>query len=104
MPPRTASKSNSTSSQSYQRMSDDSQNGRPPSGQPQHEFFATADQALCFHELLFLKFGRAWHRRAEQFDGRLLKINDRKALAEELYLTIYTRRPSEEEAAMVFDL
>jgi hypothetical protein len=64
-------------------------------GQPQDEFYATVDQAL------FLSNGalvRGWLAPAAgNLTDRLMRIQDPKALAEELYLAVLTRRPSEAE-------
>ena len=64
-------------------------------GQPQNQFFATVDQAL------FLANGnmvQAWLApAADNLVDRLVKMEDHNAIAEELYLSILTRRPSAEE-------
>jgi hypothetical protein len=69
------------------------------SGQPQHEFFATVDQAL------FLANGpevKSWLApNGENLTARLIKIDDTAKLAEELYLSVFTRRPVESEVAAV---
>jgi hypothetical protein len=69
------------------------------SGQPQRDFFATADQALFFANggdlLSWLKPD------GENLMGRLTKLNDSGAVAEELYQSVLIRRPSEEETAAV---
>ena len=66
-------------------------------GSPQGDFFATADQAL------FLKNSstvRAWLRPSgENLGARLFKIEDPATLAEELYLSILTRKPDNLELA-----
>ena len=68
-------------------------------GEPQDAFFATADQAL------FLNNGsmvRSWLApSAENLTARLGKLTDARALAEELYLSILTRAPSDAEVAAV---
>ena len=68
-------------------------------GQPQHNFFATADQAL------FLSNGnelKSWLAPvAGNLTDRATKIEDVNELAEELYLTIYCRFPTTEEVVMV---
>lgn len=68
-------------------------------GEPQDAFFATADQAL------FLNNGgmvRSWLApSAENLAARLGKLTDARALAEELYLSVLTRLPTEVEAATV---
>ena len=70
-------------------------------GQPQSDFFATVDQALFFAN------GRevqGWLRPSgSTLTNRLMKIEDVKQLAEELYLSVLTRRPSEKEIADVVD-
>ena len=66
-------------------------------GQPQNQFFATVDQAL------FLANGgmvQSWLAPGgENLVSRLVKSEDLQAIAEELYLSILTRRPSAEEVA-----
>ena len=60
-------------------------------GQPQDEFYATVDQAL------FLENGglvRGWLAPAA---AGLAKLEDPKELARELYLGVFTRRPSDRE-------
>ena len=68
-------------------------------GQPQSDFFATADQAL------FAANGGAinsWVAPAgDNVTERIVKQNDLRVAAEELYLGVLTRFPSEEEAAGV---
>lgn len=68
-------------------------------GQPQDEFYATVDQAL------FLENGglvRGWLAPAgDNLAARLMKIDDAKELARELYLTMFTRMPTERETADV---
>ncbi|MDA0284174.1 MAG: DUF1549 domain-containing protein [Planctomycetota bacterium] len=66
-------------------------------GQPQDAFFATVDQALFFANGGEV---RGWLAPSgENLAGRLLKLEDSAALAEELYLSVFTRRPSAEEIA-----
>jgi hypothetical protein len=64
-------------------------------GQPQDEFYATVDQAL------FLENGglvRGWLAPGGgNLADRLLKIQDTKELARELYLCMFSRPPSERE-------
>lgn len=64
-------------------------------GQPQDEFYATVDQAL------FLENGglvRGWLAPAgDNLAARLMKLDDSKELARELYLSMFTRMPSERE-------
>jgi len=60
-------------------------------GQPQSDFFATADQVLYFENAGSL---RHWTRPAGQnLAARLEKITDPQAFAEELFLAILTRLP-----------
>jgi hypothetical protein len=68
--------------------------GQP--GQPEGQSFqATLDQAL------FLENGdlvRSWLTpRPGNLTDRLLKLQDAQTVTEELYLSVLTRRPSEEE-------
>jgi hypothetical protein len=69
------------------------------SGQPQNEFFATTDQAL------FMANGgplKGWLAPGGgNLTERLGKMTDEKQLAEELYLSVLTRRPSDEEVVDV---
>jgi hypothetical protein len=64
-------------------------------GQPQDEFYATVDQAL------FLENGglvRGWLAPAGgNLADRLMKLADSKELARELYLSMFTRPPTERE-------
>jgi chromosome segregation ATPase len=64
-------------------------------GQPQDEFFATAEQALFFangNEV------RSWlNPGGGNLTERLLKLEDSTEFAEELYLSILTRMPNEQE-------
>ncbi len=68
-------------------------------GQPQDDFFATVDQAL------FVSNGgelRTWLAPAAgNLTDRLQKIDDAKALADDLYLSILTRFPTAAETADV---
>lgn len=68
-------------------------------GQPQDAFFATVEQAL------FLANGgeiRSWLAPSgDNLTGRLLKLEDPKALAEELYISAFTRQPSADEIVEV---
>ncbi|MFP6667682.1 MAG: DUF1549 domain-containing protein [Pirellulales bacterium] len=69
------------------------------SGQPQNEFFATVDQALFFANGGEV---RGWLAASGgNLTDRLVKMDDPKAIAEELYLSVLTRRPTDEEAADV---
>ncbi|MFQ5730768.1 MAG: DUF1549 domain-containing protein [Planctomycetaceae bacterium] len=65
------------------------------SGQPQNEFFATVDQAL------FLLNGsqvRGWLAPSgTNLTARLLKLKQPQAVADELYLSVLTRRPTTAE-------
>ena len=71
----------------------------PGAGQPQSDFFATADQAL------FLANGgvvQEWLAPSgENLSARLLKLEDPRQLAEELYLSVLTRLPAEAEVAEI---
>ena len=71
-------------------------------GQPQHEFFATVDQALFFangNDVL------AWLRPGGgNLTDRLRQMTDPNLLADELYLSILTRRPTKEEIQDVTEL
>ena len=68
-------------------------------GEPQDAFFASADQAL------FLNNGsmvRSWLApSAENLTARLGKLADVRVLAEELYLSVLTRLPTEAEIAAI---
>ena len=65
-------------------------------GQPQDTFFATVDQALFFRNGGEL---RSWlNPSGENLTARLIKMEDAAALAEELYITVLSRRPSEKES------
>jgi hypothetical protein len=68
-------------------------------GQPQADFFATVDQALFFAN------GGAvlsWlNPSGNNLTSRLNQLPDATAIAEELYLSVLTRRPSAEETAEV---
>ena len=64
-------------------------------GQNQNEFFATVDQAL------FLANGgslNGWLAPGgDNLTGRLVKLDNPQAIAEELYLSVFTRRPTAAE-------
>lgn len=60
-------------------------------GQPQTDFFATADQVLYFENAGAL---RSW---ANPLAARLAAIVEPGKVAEELYLTVFTRLPAAEE-------
>ena len=64
-------------------------------GEVQTEFYTTADQALYFANGTNL---RGW---ITTLSSRLNVITESKAMAEELYLSILTRRPANEEIAAV---
>jgi Skp family chaperone for outer membrane proteins len=68
-------------------------------GQPQGDFFASADQALYA-----LNGGgiQSWAAASGvNVTGRLLTATDAAAAAEDLFLTVFTRRPTAEEIAYV---
>jgi hypothetical protein len=67
-------------------------------GEVQTDFYATADQALYFANGGTV---RGW---LGSLAGRLTKIEEPKALAEELYLTVLTRRPTTTEKAAVLKM
>lgn len=68
-------------------------------GQPQDAFFATVDQALFFANGGEI---RSWLAPSgDNLTGRLLKLEDPDALAEELYVSTFTRQPSADEIAEV---
>ena len=68
-------------------------------GQPQHEFFATVDQSLFFANGGQV---RGWlSPGGGNLTDRLIKTEDPKAVAEELYLSLLTRQPTAEETADV---
>ena len=71
------------------------------SGQVQDAFFATADQALFFAN--GGEVGSWLAPAGENLTGRLLKLDDSKALTEELYVSVLTRLPTEEETRDVAD-
>lgn len=67
-------------------------------GQPQDDFFATPDQAL------FLANGgnvRSWVAPGSALFERLNTLSDPKLFAEEMYLSVLTRRPTDGETAAV---
>ena len=70
-------------------------------GQPQGDFFATADQAL------FVANGAAINSWAASAGGnvteRIAKQKDLQAAAEDLYLTVFTRMPTEGERTDVIN-
>jgi hypothetical protein len=66
-------------------------------GQPQSDFFATADQALYFENAGQL---RSWTQPSgNNLAGRLMKLKDPQAFAEELYLSTLTRPPDADEVS-----
>ena len=68
-------------------------------GQPQDQFFATADQALFLANNGTL---RSWiNPSGENLSARLLKLEDTSALADELYVSTLCRPPTSAEAARV---
>ena len=68
-------------------------------GQPQDAFFATVEQALFFANGGEI---RSWlSPSSDNLTGRLLKLEDPKALAEELYVSTFTRQPSADEIAEI---
>lgn len=70
-------------------------------GQPQDAFFATVDQALFFANGGDV---RTWLTPSgTNLTARALKLEDPKAVAEELYLGLLTRVPTEEERREVAD-
>jgi hypothetical protein len=69
------------------------------SGQPERGFFATVDQALFFANGGEVQ---SWLAPASgNLSDRLLKTSDAKQLADELYLSVLTRRPSADESAEI---
>jgi len=73
-----------------------------------HQFAAAAGQSQdapepSVHQALFLSNGRqieSWLApTAGNLVGRLAKLSDSSAIAEELYLSLYSRRPTEDERA-----
>jgi len=73
-----------------------------------HQFAAAAGQSQdatepSVHQALFLSNGRqieSWLApTAGNLVGRLAKLSDSSAVAEELYLSLYSRRPTEDERA-----
>ncbi|RMG36257.1 MAG: DUF1553 domain-containing protein, partial [Planctomycetota bacterium] len=68
-------------------------------GQPQRDFFATVDQALFFENAPTLT---SWLNPAGQnLTARLVKLDDPQKIAEELFLSVFSRRPEPEEVAFV---
>jgi predicted nuclease with TOPRIM domain len=69
-------------------------------GQPQFEFFATADQALFMENSDTI---RAWTAPGVSLIQRLTKLSQPVAFAEELYLSVLNRQPTPDEVADVAD-
>lgn len=68
-------------------------------GQPQDDFYATADQALFFANGGHV---RGWlNPGGENLLARLGELTEARPLAEELYLSVLTRKPSDAEVADV---
>jgi hypothetical protein len=68
------------------------------SGQPQFEFFATADQALFMENSDTI---RAWTAPGVSLIQRLTKHTQPAAFADELYLSVLNRSPTPDEVADV---
>ena len=68
-------------------------------GQPQDAFFATVDQALFLANAGDM--GTWLAPAGENLTARLLKLEDPKELVRELYLSMFTRWPTDEEVASV---
>jgi len=69
------------------------------SGQPQQEFFTTVDQALFFANGAKIQ---GWLvPRGGNLTARLIQRQDPQALADELYLSVLSRRPTQTEIAGV---
>jgi hypothetical protein len=68
-------------------------------GQPQHDFFATVDQALFFANDTVVQ---SWlNPNGNNLTARLSKLDEPQVIADEIYITLLTRHPSEEETADV---
>ncbi|MEX2188244.1 MAG: DUF1549 domain-containing protein [Pirellulales bacterium] len=68
-------------------------------GQPQDDFYATADQALFFANGGNV---RGWLAPGgENLTARLARLTEPQPLAEELYLSLLTRKPTDAEVAAV---
>lgn len=64
-------------------------------GQPQRDFFATVDQALYFANAGVLQ---SWlNPSGENLVGRLIKLNEPRQVAEELYMSVLMRSPTPDE-------
>lgn len=71
-------------------------------GQPQDDFFATVDQALYFRNGSEL---RSWlNPTSDNLVARLETMEADDRLAEELYLSVLTRRPTSDEQADIAEL
>ena len=71
-------------------------------GQPQNDFFATADQVLYFENAGSV---RSWTQPSgNNLAARLAKLTDPAALTRELYLAVLTRVPSDDEAKDIASL
>ncbi|MEO8497561.1 MAG: DUF1553 domain-containing protein, partial [Planctomycetota bacterium] len=69
------------------------------SGQPQHDFFATVDQALFFANGTTVQ---SWlNPGGNNLTARLIKLEEPSAIADEMYISLLTRRSTEEETADV---
>jgi chromosome segregation ATPase len=70
-------------------------------GQPQADFFATVDQALFFSNggtvLSWL------NPSGNNLTARLNKLEDPQAIAEEMYISVLTRRPDDQEAKEIVE-
>jgi hypothetical protein len=68
-------------------------------GQPQDAFFATVEQALFFANGGEI---RSWlSPSGDNLTGRLLKLEESNVLAEELYVSTFTRQPTTDEVAEI---
>jgi uncharacterized protein YlxW (UPF0749 family) len=68
-------------------------------GQPQSDFFATVDQALFFANGTVLQ---SWlNPSGNNLTARLNKLEEPQAIADEMYISLLTRRPTEQETAAV---
>ena len=70
-------------------------------GQPQDGFFATVDQSLFFANAGTVQ---GWITQGgSSLYQRLLKIEQAESFADELYLTVFCRPPSQDERTLVVD-
>ena len=67
-------------------------------GQVQTDFFATIDQALYFTNGSRIK---GWVNSNSYLSGRLIKTESASEIAEQLYISLLNRRPTEQEAKQV---